>query len=195
MVDAKDELCRIDAAAGDGDLGLSVAAGFEAMREAVDQYRGRDLGECLSSLGLRFANAAPGSYGILFGSALARAGMALRGCTALTQTAVQRALVAMADAVQSRGKAEPGDKTLLDALRASQAAVAALPVEDSDLVWLFGVAAASAAQETERLASQPARAGRARALGKRTAGMTAWVMFCRALADAIQDSAIHRLGR
>lgn len=126
---ARDELNRLDAAAGDGDLGLTMtaAASGAAALAARGELDGKTPGEALRSLGMEIARCAPSTSGTLFARGLLQAGREAGTWEAGDREAGYRAAdqpVALAAAliragiegVERAGKAQPGDRTMLDAL-------------------------------------------------------------------------------
>jgi dihydroxyacetone kinase len=101
---------------GDGDLGITVSAGADAIIRSLDGLDATSLSEPVLIAGRAFATANPSTFAALFGGGLLAAGEALRTETLLTPAAVAVALRALAERIAERGGAEPGDKTVLDAL-------------------------------------------------------------------------------
>lgn len=107
-----DELTRLDSLQGDGDLGRTAGLIADALRQVV-QGGPADVAELLRSCGTKIAAAAPSSSGTLVAGAFLGAAKAVARDAGTTAPA---ALRAAASAIQSRGKAEVGDRTMLDAL-------------------------------------------------------------------------------
>lgn len=116
MIQQKDHLARLDAAVGDGDLGVTVELGCRALVEAFRAVESPDLGVLLSSGGKNFARSASSTFGILVAAAFIEAGKAASGKCVLTPSEVARIARNMVDGVQRRGHAEIGDKTMLDVI-------------------------------------------------------------------------------
>ena len=120
-----DELNRLDAATGDGDLGVTMGKGAAALQaHLAAQPAASDLGSLLIALGMAFNRAAPSTMGTLLATALMRAGKEARGLAALDGAALARMLRAADAGVQERGKASLGDKTVVDALHPAAEAFA-----------------------------------------------------------------------
>jgi dihydroxyacetone kinase-like protein len=125
LVELRDELNRLDAAVGDGDLGITMSKGASALREYVaTQPPGDDLGKFLFAMGRALNNAAPSTMGTLMATALMRAGKEARGHAALDDELLAGILIAADEGIQERGKAQMGDKTIVDALHPAAAAFA-----------------------------------------------------------------------
>jgi dihydroxyacetone kinase len=118
MVDVEDELGRIDAVAGDGDHGRGMVKGTAAANAAADALTRRRGGteSVLIADGEAWAAKAGGTSGVLWGAALSAAGRRLGDSSTPRDRDVADALRAGYDALVSLGGAQPGDKTMLDAL-------------------------------------------------------------------------------
>jgi dihydroxyacetone kinase-like protein len=167
----RDELNRLDAAVGDGDLGITMSKAATGARDYVSANPpGDDLGKFLFGLGRAVNNAAPSTMGTLLATGLMRAGKEARGAATLDGAALAAMLHAADAGVQERGKARPGDKTVVDALHPAAEAFAAA-VEQG--VGLEGAAQAMLeAARAGRDAATPLRSkiGRASWVGERTEG-------------------------
>ena len=166
MVEHEAELGRLDAAAGDGDHGATMVRGLRAASAALAGATGSS-GQLLQQAGTAFADAG-GASGALVGALLATAGQQL-GDGPCDLPAVTAALQAGADHVARLGKAQPGDKTLLDALYPFLRAWAT-PPPDQPLAVAWKAALPAAEQGAAATSSLVARRGRAAKLGARSLG-------------------------
>jgi len=166
LIELYDLLNQLDAATGDGDLGISAAKAGTGIREFVasNPPAEGDLGKFIAALGMAINKAASSSMGALTATALMRAGKEARGATSLDGALLARMLRAADAGVQERGQAKPGDKTVVDALH---------PAAET-----FG-AAVEAGQSLGAAAQamlEAARAGRDAAIPLRSKiGRAAWV--------------------
>lgn len=186
MEAARDELCELDASAGDGDLGVTVANGFRAAREYLSESEETDGGALLTGIGSQFARKAPSTIGALLATAFMRAGAEFRDFPSLDSVCVAHMLNAAAVGVAERGQARPGERTLLDAMRpAAEAALASARsgASVSDVLSAAVAAAEIGAQATSEMEPRHGRAGwiSERARGRPDAGAVAWAMFLRGL--------------
>ena len=178
----------LDQAMGDGDIGITlekigIALADYAQMEPVD-----DIGKWLGKAGMAANKAGSSSYGTLLATALMRAGKAATGKSALTDDDLAVMFTAAAQGMQERGKANLGDKTVLDAIfPAADAFAAAVGAGESGAQ---AAAAALAAAETGRDAVTPLRSkiGRASWVGERSEGKIdpgceAFIVILRALAQ------------
>jgi phosphoenolpyruvate---glycerone phosphotransferase subunit DhaL len=165
----KEALTELDAAIGDGDHGANLARGFGAVVAAVGDGEGQEPAALLKQVGMTLVSKVGGASGPLYGTLFLRmAGSA--GDGPLDAAAFAAALRAGVRGVEERGKAAPGDKTMLDALLPACDALEAAVAGGSSLS--DGLAAAAEAARTGRDATAPmvARKGRASYLGERSAG-------------------------
>jgi phosphoenolpyruvate---glycerone phosphotransferase subunit DhaL len=113
-----EELTEFDRAIGDGDHGLNMKRGFEAVLSDADNLAGKPLGELLKGAGTHLVMTIGGASGPLYGSLLIAMGKA----AALEDASVAAILEAGVAAVKKRGKSDRGEKTMLDVLVPVQAA-------------------------------------------------------------------------
>ncbi len=176
-------LSDLDAAIGDGDHGANLARGFNAVIAKLGAPA--DPAALFKAVGMTLIGTVGGASGPLYGSFFIEAGKAAQGSAMLDAPAWARVLAAGVAGVVARGKAQPGDKTMIDALTP---AVAALDGAVSLPAAL--AASAQAAQDgAEATVPMVARKGRASYLGERSAGhldpgATSSAMILAALADA-----------
>lgn len=169
---ASDECTRLDAAAGDGDLGLTLGKVAEAIRSSMPEAD-VEPGDHLKVIGLAVAKAAPSTFGTLVATGFLRAAPAVQGADS-TQQAIAAALKAAEEGIAARGKAQRGQRTALDALGPAADAFAAAP--DLEQAWQDAAAAATAgAAATASMDPVHGRAGwiAERAKGNPDAGATA----------------------
>jgi phosphoenolpyruvate---glycerone phosphotransferase subunit DhaL len=166
----KDYLTQLDAAIGDADHGSNMTRGFAAVELKLDELDGgTPPGKMLIAAGQTLVSTVGGASGPLWGTALRRAGRAMGDAEQVDDRQLVEALEAAVDGVVELGAAQPGDKTMVDALRP---AVDALRVGTAQSGLAEGLAAASAAAEQGMQATVPmlARKGRASYLGERSIG-------------------------
>lgn len=190
IVEAEEELGRIDAIAGDGDHGRGMVRGTAAACAAADAAvaRGAGQGGVLRAAGAAWAAQAGGTSGVLWGAALTALGDRLGDAGRPTDADILAGLCAAYDSLVRLGKARPGDKTMLDAL------LPLIEVAESGATWHSAAAAAeSAARATAEL--RP-KVGRARPLAERSigspdAGAISLAMCARVVADFFEPIIIE----
>ena len=170
VAEQRDHLTTLDAAIGDADHGANMHRGMTAVVDALDTAPAADPATLLKQTGMTLVKSVGGASGPLYGTLFLRMAPAASGATTLDPETFAKALRAGLEGVVARGKAELGDKTMVDALApavdALDAALAAgEPLADA-------LRAASAAADEGRDATIPlvARKGRASYLGERSAG-------------------------
>ncbi|MFI7678016.1 dihydroxyacetone kinase subunit DhaL [Actinophytocola sp. NPDC049390] len=159
------ELIQLDRAIGDGDHGENMDRGFKAVLAAFETNTPDSPSAVLKVVATTLISKVGGAAGPLYGTAFLRASAAVKDLDELSPADLGRALSAALEGVVARGKAEPGDKTMVDALGpAVQAAKGDTAAE------LLAAAADAAATGAEATVPLVARKGRASYLGDRSAG-------------------------
>lgn len=166
----RDHLTQLDAAIGDGDHGINMDRGFTAVRAALAEADAAPPGKLLILAGKTLVSKVGGASGPLWGTALRRAGRALKDAEAADGAALADALQAALDGVVELGAAEPGDKTMVDALSPAVTALRDALANGSSLADAVGIAAGAAEEGVEATVPMQARRGRASYLGERSIG-------------------------
>ena len=184
------ELVRLDTAIGDGDHGTNMDRGMKKAIERLDGGGDDDIGATLKTVGMALVSTVGGAAGPLYGTLFIQMGTAAAGKSSLDLAGWTAALEAGVKGVQARGKAAPGDKTMIDALLP---AVQALrdAAGDGEAAALRASADA-AAEGRDATIPMVARRGRASYLGERSAGhmdpgATSSHLLLRAAAEAVED--------
>jgi phosphoenolpyruvate---glycerone phosphotransferase subunit DhaL len=166
----KEYMTRLDAAIGDGDHGINMDRGMTAVQAKLDGLEGDDIGNLLKTVGMTLVSTVGGAGGPLYGTLFLQMGVATAGKTELQPEDWAAALEAAVKGVEMRGKAEPGDKTMIDALIPASDAFSAALTEGAPFEEALRRSAKAA--EEGMLATIPlvARKGRASYLGERSAG-------------------------
>jgi phosphoenolpyruvate---glycerone phosphotransferase subunit DhaL len=163
-------LTELDSAIGDADHGANMARGMAAVMDKISTAEPATVEELMKTVGMTLVSSVGGASGPLYGTFFLRLGAAagaVEHCDALSLAA---ALRAGADGIVARGRAEPGDKTMIDAMAPALQAMDSAIASGASLV--DAVTAASQAAAAGRDATEPlvARKGRASYLGERSAG-------------------------
>lgn len=111
-----EELRQLDSVIGDGDLGVTVELGSKAIREFLTSMDEDDIGQLLAKCGLQFNKASPSTFGTLLASALIGAGKTSLGKKQIGIEDLALMGDGAIDGIKKRGRAEVGDKTMLDCL-------------------------------------------------------------------------------
>ena len=166
----RESLQALDQASGDGDLGITAGKIAAALREYAALPPGDDLGKFLASGGMAINKVASSTMGTLLATALMRAGKEARGLSALAPKDLARLFTAADLGIQERGKAQPGDKTIVDALHPAAEAYAAA-IQAGERPENAGEKAIAAAQAgLDAVTPLRSRIGRASWQGERTEG-------------------------
>ena len=162
-------LTSLDSAIGDGDHGITMRIGFAAVRQKLTSLdENADLERVFNEVGKTFMGATGGAIGVLLGGMLTAGGKALSGCIEMGPDEFKRVLESMESTLIRLGKAQPGDKTILDAVHAACQAV--VDSGQQDLEILCTKAAAAAAEGAQKTAGMLCAKGRASRLGGRVLG-------------------------
>jgi dihydroxyacetone kinase-like protein len=179
-----DELTALDQAIGDGDHGLNMKRGFEAVRTEAEQFAAKPLPEALKAIGTKLVMTVGGASGPLFGTLFMALGkeISVEPDRANLAAAFGKAI----EAVAARGKSQVGQKTMLDVLQ---------PVHEALLQEKTGSEIADAADRAAD-ATVPMKAlrGRASFLGDRSighmdAGGRSVALLVRAVVETIEQRA------
>ncbi|PDT14200.1 dihydroxyacetone kinase subunit L [Rhizobium sp. J15] len=168
----RDHLCELDGAIGDGDHGLAMDAGCEAAAKAVAALDPAQAAPTavFNAAAKAFLNAVGASSGPLYATAFMRAGAAVKGRPALADEEFVRAFAAMAEGIRERGKAEPGEKTMVDAWKPAADAALEAWASGASLLECLDLAEQAARQGCEATRDMTAAKGRASRLGERVIG-------------------------
>jgi len=112
----REELRQLDAVIGDGDLGVTAELGSKGLREYLSSPDEGNVGQLLAKCGLQFNKASPSTFGTLLASAFMGAGKAVMGKEKIEIEDLVLIADGAVDGIKKRGKAEVGDKTMLDCL-------------------------------------------------------------------------------
>jgi phosphoenolpyruvate---glycerone phosphotransferase subunit DhaL len=166
----KEYLTQLDAAIGDGDHGINMHRGMTAVVGKVDGLPGEDIGALLKTVGMTLVSTVGGAGGPLYGTLFLQMGTATSGKEELAPDDWAAALGAAIDGVQTRGKAEPGDKTMIDALVPGREALEAALAGGASFQDALRRSAEAAEQGMRETIPLVAKKGRASYLGERSAG-------------------------
>lgn len=166
MEGAATELNAADGRIGDGDLGVTMVRGGREVTAAIGDLP-PEVGEGLMRIAQAFTRISGSSFGTLVATGLMSAAKATRGRHEVPWSEISPLLAGAMAAMQQRGKAGLGDKTVLDALAAAAEATAGLDEPEAIL--------AAAREATDRtmdaFRDRPAKAGRARIYGEKSVGL------------------------
>jgi dihydroxyacetone kinase-like protein len=170
IAENRNYLTELDSAIGDADHGTNMNRGMSAVIEKLDGATGDDIGGLLKTVGMILVSKVGGAGGPLYGTLFMQMGAATAGKSELSIDDWAKAVDTGLKGVQARGKAEPGDKTMIDALGPAAESLAKAAAEDTALNKALSSAARAAEDGMKATIPLVARKGRASYLGERSAG-------------------------
>jgi dihydroxyacetone kinase-like protein len=192
IAENKAYLTELDSAIGDADHGINMDRGFQAVLGKIDAATPGDIGALFKTVGMTLVSTVGGAGGPLYGTLFLQLGIATVNKDELSAADWSAALAAAVSGVQARGKAELGDKTMIDALIPARDAFAAALDDGADLPAALRRSADAAEEGMVATIPLVARKGRASYLGERSAdhqdpGATSSALLLRTVADTWGD--------
>lgn len=166
----KDYLTQLDNDIADGDHGVNMAKGFNAVVAKLETMAGKDIGAILKTTGMTLVSTVGGSAGPLYGTAFMKAGAALNGKMEIDGNDFVAAMEAAIGGIKMRGKATTGEKTMLDSLCPAYEAMKAAVDAGEDLKSAAEKAVKAAEDGVEYTKTIKATKGRASYIGDRSIG-------------------------
>jgi dihydroxyacetone kinase-like protein len=188
----KKHLTKLDSAIGDADHGINMNRGFKSVLKKVSSVEDKDAGTILKTAGMALVSSVGGAGGPLYGTAFMQAGMAVAGKYELDPEDILAALDSALDGVVMRGKANLGDKTMVDAITPAVEAMRESLENGAQTVEALDQAAAAAKQGMKDTIPMLAKKGRASYLGERSIGhqdpgATSSYLLIQTMADVAHD--------
>ncbi|MHB1500567.1 MAG: dihydroxyacetone kinase subunit DhaL [Candidatus Dormibacteria bacterium] len=166
----KDHLTELDAAIGDGDHGINMDRGMRAVLPKIEGLPEGPVSDLLRTVAMTLISTVGGASGPLYGTLFLQLGTSLKGKEQVEPRDWSDALTAAVAAVMSRGKAQPQDKTMVDALLPASRALAERLEAGDDFAQALLAAEVAAHEGARATIPMVARRGRASYLGERSAG-------------------------
>jgi len=163
-------LTELDAAIGDADHGENMDRGFKAVMTKMPEMSEKDIGTIFKTVGMTLLSTVGGAGGPLYGTLFLQAGMKTAGKMELTLEDWCSIMEAALSGVVMRGKAEPGDKTMVDSLTPAVHSLKQSHENGTPFGKALAMSAEAARQGMETTIPLVARKGRASYLGERSAG-------------------------
>ena len=171
IISQKDYLCNLDAKTGDGDHGLNMARGFTAVRDAVDEMADTtEPGPVLATIGQTLIENVGGAAGPLYGTGFLKAAKVCDSDTAMNIKSFETLLGAAIEGIKARGRAEKGDKTMLDVLIPIHQCFLPENAEGKSLFTVLEEASRAAKAGVDYTKTIAAKKGRASLVGERSIG-------------------------
>jgi dihydroxyacetone kinase-like protein len=186
-------LTELDSAIGDADHGANMDRGFKAVMNKMPEISDKDIGTIFKTVGMTLISTVGGAGGPLYGTLFLQAGLKTTGKMELSAADWAEALEAALNGVIMRGKAQLGDKTMVDALTPAVNALKQAVQENRSISEALNGSAEAARQGMEATIPLVARKGRASYLGERSAGhqdpgATSSYMILKVAADTWKDA-------
>ncbi len=199
FAEQKEALITLDGQVGDSDLGLTMAKGFAAADKAVAELGDAPIEVQLKTAGAAIARAAPSTMGTLMATGFLRGSAAAKDCDTLGTEQMALFWLSFRDGVAQRGRAQVGDKTVLDVLHPIAASVEADAKAGTDLSTALDRAHAAAVDALERTKDLVAQHGKAAAFQEKTrgiqdAGSTVAVILIKTMADFVRHTTARPAG-
>jgi dihydroxyacetone kinase-like protein len=193
IAENKQHLTKLDAAIGDADHGINMDRGFQNILKKVPPVEDKDAGTILKTAGMALVSSVGGAGGPLYGTAFMQAGMAVAGKYELEAEDILAALDSALKGVIMRGKANLGDKTMVDAITPAVEAMGEAVDNGADTLEALDAAAAAAKQGMTDTIPMLAKKGRASYLGERSIGhqdpgATSSYLLIQTMADVARQS-------
>jgi dihydroxyacetone kinase-like protein len=166
----KEYLTQLDSDIGDGDHGANMHRGFQAVLTKLPGVADKDIGAIFKTVGMTLISTVGGASGPLYGTFFIQMGTTTTGKLELTHADWALALQAGVEGVIMRGKANPGDKTMIDSLAPALEAFKATVSSDQNFSNALRASAEAAERGMQATIPLVARKGRASYLGERSAG-------------------------
>ncbi|KXG76964.1 PTS-dependent dihydroxyacetone kinase, ADP-binding subunit DhaL [Fervidicola ferrireducens] len=168
ITENKEYLTQLDSAIGDADHGINMSKGFRAVVEKISGMEGKDCGTILKTVGMTLISTVGGASGPLYGTAFMKAGQAVTGKSHLDFNDLITLMEAALEGIKYRGKAEKGEKTIVDALEPAVEALKRHREEGVEVALREAVEEAKKGMEYTK--DIIAKKGRASYLGERSLG-------------------------
>jgi dihydroxyacetone kinase-like protein len=190
----REHLTELDAAIGDADHGINMDRGFQAVLKKLPSVEDKDVGTIFKTTGMALVSSVGGAGGPLYGTAFMQAGMAVAGKYELEAEDLLAALDAALKGVVMRGKANLGDKTMVDAITPAVVAMREALENGADAAQALERATAAAEKGMKDTIPMLAKKGRASYLGERSIGhqdpgATSSYLLIRTMAEMAQEKA------
>jgi phosphoenolpyruvate---glycerone phosphotransferase subunit DhaL len=166
----KEYLTQLDAAIGDADHGINMDRGFKKVMSQLPTVADQDIGSILKAVSMTLISSIGGASGPLYGTLFLRASTAITSKQELTEEDMLSLLQAGLDGVLGRGKAQLGDKTMIDVLSPAVAAFKQAVGEGNKMREAMQKAVIAAEQGMKDTIPMLAKKGRASYLGERSVG-------------------------
>jgi phosphoenolpyruvate---glycerone phosphotransferase subunit DhaL len=183
-----EELRELDAKTGDGDLGVTISLASQGMTDYLSSTKETDIGKLLAQCGMNINKVSPSTFGTILASAFMGGGKAVMGKTTIDTSSLILAGEGAIDNIKKRGKAEAGDKTLLDTLIPAVETLKNEMLKKSDIKVMFTKVVKAAEAGMKATINMKAKFGRAQwfhegSIGIQDGGATAMFFIIKSFAE------------
>jgi len=194
LVENKEYLTELDSAIGDADHGINMKRGFDKVVDKLPSVADKDIGSIMKTTGMALISSVGGAAGPLYGTFFMRGGMAAASKEKLTGEDIVEMLQSGVEGVVQRGRAELGDKTMVDALTPGVDAMRQSLANGNDTVAALEEGVGAAEQGMKDTIPMQAKKGRASYLGERSIGhqdpgATSSYLILKTLLDTLKEDA------
>lgn len=192
MIENKDWLFELDSAMGDGDLGITMSTGFSKVYEMISALEEEDIGKTFMKVGMTLAETVPSTLGTLMATGFMRAGKTIQGKTEVDLANSVLMASAFVEGIIERGKAKPGEKTIIDSLYPAFQALKLASEEGRDLKEGFKKAyeaAKGGVEDTKEMLPKHGRVVwyREKSIGKKDPGAVAGMLLIKAFYEYLEN--------
>ncbi|MGD1806845.1 dihydroxyacetone kinase subunit DhaL [Dapis sp. BLCC M126] len=187
----KDYLTELDAAIGDADHGINMNRGFQKVLTQLPTLTNKDIGSIFKAVSMTLISTIGGASGPLYGTLFLRVSAVVTGKSELTTEDMTKVFAAAVEGVVQRGKANLGDKTMLDALSPAANTFTEAVANDSSFLESLKQAVDAAESGMKNTIPMLAKKGRAsylgdRSIGHQDPGATSIYLIFKALLDTVE---------
>ncbi len=192
LAENKDHLTQLDSAIGDADHGANMDRGFKAVLGKKTEFQGKDIATVFKTVAMTLISTVGGASGPLYGTFFLQAGLLAAGKSSISAEEFGALLEKGLNGVIQRGKANPGDKTMIDAMQPAIEAYQKAVQGGESLDGALKKAAESSRKGMKATIPLVAKKGRASYLGERSAGhqdpgSTSTALLFQAAAESLGD--------
>lgn len=198
MLENKDRLTELDAAIGDGDLGLTMCDGFNKICESLKSIAAGSVGETLSHAGMVMNKNVPSTMGTILSVSMIKMGMYAKNKEHLLKEEIPEMFEAGLKGMMAIGKSQVGDKTVLDALFPAYEAMKTLQEKGGSLADMLEAAVKAAEEGVENTKNMISKHGRGswyqeKSIGKQDPGATAGMLIITGIHKWYQNSQLEEV--
>jgi dihydroxyacetone kinase-like protein len=192
MIENKDWLFELDSAMGDGDLGITMSTGFSKVYEMISALEEEDIGKTFMKVGMTLAETVPSTLGTLMATGFMRAGKTIQGKTEVDLADSVLMASVFVEGIIERGKAKPGEKTIIDSLYPAFQALKLASEEGRDLKEGFKKAyeaAKGGVEDTKEMLPKHGRVVwyREKSIDKKDPGAVAGMLLIKAFYEYLEN--------